>query len=180
MDVADRSLRPHREHRVGDLGAHTRIPTVESDSQDKAALRARDVAIPQIGAEQIGVRRRHPSREVVRAIARGRRCHGLPAAMAPIEDGSPRNPEQTSDLTVVQPGCDQFENALMFVERPHFTSTDIRTCVRTLRRAPDVPDNLKGSSDAGVAELADAPVLGAGAGNGLGVRVPPPASGRKV
>ena len=28
---------------------------------------------------------------------------------------------------------------------------------------------------AGVAELADAPVLGAGAGNGLGVRVPPPA-----
>src|SRR3954451_1618487 len=28
---------------------------------------------------------------------------------------------------------------------------------------------------AGVAELADAPALGAGAGNGLGVRVPPPA-----
>ena len=46
---------------------------------------------------------------------------------------------------------------------------------------PGRPYNLIAASaalwyrHAGVAELADAPALGAGAGNGLGVRVPPPA-----
>jgi hypothetical protein len=55
----------------------------------------------------------------------------------------------------------------------------VRSLTRTTRTPYNLADGPERTNQAGVAELVDAPVLGAGGRKLLGVRVPPPASKRK-
>ena len=98
-----------------------RVAPIESDPEPKHVARvSRDVAVPEIEAQQVGVCARQRAEVVAMSGDRGFAEPGAEEiSSAPVANGRTRNPGPSADLAIVQPAADELLNGLKLNERPH-------------------------------------------------------------
>jgi hypothetical protein len=113
-------------HGVAAGGDDQRIPHVEGDAKTvDAACVARDAAVAQVQAQQIGVGRREQA-EVVR-VRRGPTggppsLRAFESGMSPVANGASWDSRPPRDLAVVQPRCEERLDLGQLCGRPHATA----------------------------------------------------------